>query len=78
MHEGLLQKVDAGHSRHPLVGEEEGDGVLPLLELAADIERRRAGGSTHDPVVLSVVAAQVLNHSFQHAGVVIDSEQELA
>ena len=37
--DGLLEEVDAGHAGHALVGEEEGDGLLALLKLAADVER---------------------------------------
>ncbi len=70
--ERLLEEVDAGHSGHALVGEEERDDVLALLELAADVERGCAGGGADDAVVLTVVAAQILDHSFQHAGVVVD------
>ena len=69
------QEIDARHSRHPLVGEKEGYGVLALQKLAADIERGCAGGGTDDTVALTVVAAQILNDSFKDAGVVIDGEQ---
>ncbi len=74
--QGLLEEVDSGHSGHALVGEEEGDRVLALLKLAADVERGSAGGGADDAVVLAVVAAQVLDHSFQYAGVVVDGEQD--
>ncbi len=73
--EGLLQKVDAGHSGHALVGEEESDGVLALMELAADVQRGRTGGGADDAVVLTVVPAQVLDHGLKYAGVVVDGEQ---
>ncbi len=73
---GLLQEVDAGHAGHALVGEEEGDGLLALDELAADIERGHAGGGAEDTVVLAVVAAQVLHHGFQYAGIVVDGEKD--
>ena len=75
MRERLLQKVDAGHSGHALVGEEESDGVFALVELAADVQRGRPGGGADDAVVLTVVPAQVLDHGLQYAGVVVDGEQ---
>jgi hypothetical protein len=72
---GLLQEVDAGHAGHALVGEEQGNGLFAVDKLLADVERGLAGGCTQDTIVLTVVAAQVLNHSFEYAGVVVDREQ---
>jgi hypothetical protein len=74
-HHGLLQEVDAGQAGHALVGEEERDGVLSLQQLPADIERRLAGGSAKDAIVLAVVGAQVLHDGFKNAGVVVDGEK---
>ena len=68
----LLEKVDPGHPRHTLVGEKQRDRVLPLLKLIADIQRSAPGRSADNTVVLPVVAAQVLHHSFQYAGIVVD------
>jgi hypothetical protein len=71
----MLKEVDAGHSRHPLIGEEEGDYVSAFQKLAADIQGGSTGGSTDDSVALTVMAAQILDDSFQNAGVVVDGEQ---
>ena len=70
--QGLLEEVDSGHAGHALVREEEGDRVLSHLKLAAYVERSSPGGGADDAVVLAVMAAQVLDHSFQYAGVVVD------
>ena len=70
--ERLLEKVDSGHPRHALVGEEERDDILALVKLAADIQRGGSGGSADDAVVLTVVPAKILDHSLQYAGVVVD------
>src|SRR5207302_4671666 len=74
--EGLLEEIDAGHTGHALVGEEEGDGIVAVLELAADIERRTAGRRPDDTVVLAIVTAKILDYSLQDTGVVVDSEQD--
>ena len=73
---GLLQEVDAGHAGHALVGEEEGNGLLALDQLAADVEGRGAQGGAQDAIALAVVAAQILHHSFEYAGVVVDGEED--
>ncbi len=70
--EGLLQKVDPCHPGHALVGEKESYSVLPIMKLAADVQRGSAGGGADDAVVLTIVPAKVLDHCLQYAGVVVD------
>ncbi len=70
--QGLLEKIDAGHSGHALVREEEGYDVVAFLELAADVQSGSPGGGADDSVVLTVVSAQVLDYGFEHADVVVD------
>ncbi len=70
-----FQEVYARHTRHALVGKNQGNHVLALFQLPADIQCRLARCGAHNTVFLTVVAAQILNHSFQYADVVVDREK---
>ena len=47
----LGQELDAGHLRHALVGEEEGERLVAQLERADDLQRLAAGCRGQDPIV---------------------------
>ena len=63
-------------SRHPVVGQQDGDPVAAQLQLAQRLERLRPGGRAHDPVVLAVLPSQVAGHRAGDRRVVIDREDD--
>ena len=71
---GFFQELDAAHAGHPVVGDEHRDGVAAQLELVDRLERVRAGFGTHDPVPLTVVAAQVAGDGPGDGRVVVDGQ----
>ena len=56
---GLLEELDAGHSGHPLIGEQQPDLLVPELQLLEGVQGGRAGLGPADAVVLAVLLAQV-------------------
>jgi hypothetical protein len=72
----LLKKIDAGHARHALVGEEQGDRVASLLELDAGIEGRLSGTRPQDAICRAIFSAQVLDDRLKHAHVVVDGKND--
>ena len=70
----LFEEFDAGHLRHPVVGDQHGDRFAPQFEFLEGVQGVRAGFRAHDPVVLAVVAAQVAGHRAGHRGIVVDGQ----
>ena len=67
-------QLDAGHARHPLVGDEESDGARAQGQLGEDTEGLVAGGRAHHAVVGPVAGAQVAHDGAGHLRVVVDGE----
>ena len=71
---GLHQEVRAGHHRHALVGEQQGDLVAARAQLREDLERLGARARAQDPVALAEAAPQVARDRRQHDGLVVDGD----
>ena len=71
----LLQKLDPGHVRHPLVGEQERDRFVAPLQFVERVEGRVARLGADHPVVAAVMATQVALDGAQHLRIVVDGQQ---
>ena len=69
-----LEELDAGHARHPLVGEEERHGRSSQLEAVRGVEGGGATVGGHDAVVRAEPAPQVPLHRAEHLRIVVDRE----
>ncbi len=76
MARALLEHLDAAHAGHALVADDQGDGLVAGLELGQGVERGLAAGGAHDAVGGPILAAQVLDHGFQHAYVVVNRQKD--
>ena len=72
----LAQQIDSSHAGHALVADDEGEGVASLLQLAGGVQGRLPGASTQDPVLLAVMASQILDDRLQNTGVVVNREDD--
>ena len=68
------QELDAGHLRHPLVGDDEGQRGLAEGEAADDVEGGGAGVGGEDRVLRPEVAAELALDGAQDGGLVVDDE----
>ncbi len=73
---GALEHLDAGHSRHALVADDQGHRLFARFELGQGVERGLAAGGAHDAIGVAVLAAQILDHGLQHAYVVVNRQQD--
>ena len=71
-----LEHLDAAHSGHALVADDQSDRLIAGLELGQRVERGRAAGGAHDAIGGPILAAQVLDHGFQHAYVVVNRQED--
>ena len=71
-----LEELDARHARHPLVGQEQGDGGAAQLEPARRVEGGRAAVGSHDPVVRPESAPQVPLDGAEHLRIVVDRQDD--
>lgn len=69
------QELGAGHLRHALVDQHQGDRPAAPLERGERLERHPAGAGFDDAVALAVGALQVERHGLQHIGFVIHCQQ---
>ena len=70
--DGARQKLDAGHLRHAVIDQEQGQRLAALLELVEQIERALAGAGREHAIVFGVLAAQIALDGFQNFGVVVN------
>ena len=70
----LAQQADSVEPWHPLVGEDEGDGLVPVRELADGVERLGAGAGPEDAVGVAVAAAEVAGDGAEDVGVVVHAD----
>lgn len=75
---GLYEIVRAGHRRHPLVGDEQGDLVAAASQLAQQVQTLLARGGAHDAVALGESSAKVAGECGKHGRLVIDREYRWA
>src|SRR5208283_4823478 len=73
---GTLKKLDSRHSRHALVADDQCDRLVTFAELIEGVEGRLAAGGAQDTVAGAVFAAQVLDHRFKNANVVINRKED--
>ena len=69
---GLLEELQAGHLRHALIREEQGRGLVALLQLSQEFQGRRARGSFHDPIFLAEFRVHVAFDRVQNRLIVVD------
>ncbi len=69
-----LQQFDAGHLRHPLIGDQQRRLVSRRSQFAQSLQCLLAGRSTQDLIVGGVVAAQVAQDGGENQGIIIDRE----
>jgi hypothetical protein len=72
---GLGEQRHPVHLGHALVGQDEGEGLVPRLQLFEDPQTGRARLGTQDPVVLAVTLTQIARHRAQHVGIVVHDEE---
>ena len=70
----LLEKLDAAHLWHAVVGDKHGYGVSAQLEFLQCVERVAAGLGSHDAITLAIVPTKVTGDCTRHSGVVVDGE----
>ena len=70
----LLEKLHAGHARHPLVDQEQRDRLAARVELVHRLQRRRAGVGAHHAVALAILPAQVALDRAEHLGIVVNRQ----
>ena len=73
---GLLQEIDAAHTGHALVAQEQRYRLLAGFELVEGVQGGLAARGAQDAVVGSVVAAEILHHRLQNAHIVVDCQQD--
>ncbi|MBP2350559.1 hypothetical protein JOF29_001642 [Kribbella aluminosa] len=73
VHRGL-EELDAGHLRHPVVGEQQGDRLAAELQLLQRVERLRRALRPDDAVRLAVPTAEVTGYRPGNAGIVVHGE----
>ncbi len=71
-----LEELDPRHARHPLVGQEQGDGGATQLQPARRIEGGRATIGSHDPIIRPESAPQVPLDGAEHLRVVVDRQDD--
>jgi len=71
---GLGQKLDAGHLRHALVDQKQGDRGVALLKLLQDFEGFRAIAGTDDAVVAAKVSAQIAADGVQDLRLIVQRQ----
>jgi hypothetical protein len=71
-----LEKFDAAHLRHPVVGDQHGDRLAPQLELLQGLQGVRPRLGPHDAVPVSVLATQVAGDRAGNRGIVVDGQQD--
>ena len=72
----LLEELDAGHPRHPLVGQQQGDGGAAQLGLADGVQRVGAALGAQHAEVAAVAAAQVALDRAGDRRLVVDGDQD--
>jgi hypothetical protein len=71
---GLLQKLQAAHLWHAVIGQQHRHHVAAKLDLPQRLERPRSRLGPHDPVVLPIAPPQVPRDRTRHPGVVVHRE----
>jgi hypothetical protein len=71
-----LQQLDAGHARHALVADDQRHRLVAGLELGQRVQRGLAAGGAHHAIGGPILAAQVLDHGFKHAYVVVNRQED--
>ena len=70
----LFEELDAGHSRHPLIGGDQPDLPVPQRELAEHRERFRSRGRPDDLVLGAVLTTEVARDRLRDGGIVVDRQ----
>ena len=73
---GLFEKLDPGHLRHAMVGEQQADAFVAELELSQGFQAGGTGLGPANPVVLAVALAQIARQRPRHVGIVVDSQKD--
>src|SRR6185437_7064231 len=68
---GLLQELYAFHLRHPLIGNEHGDGLAFILEIEQAVEGLFHGGRAQDTIVLPELGAQITGDGAQYLRIIV-------
>jgi hypothetical protein len=74
----LLQELDPGHLRHPVVGQQQRDRLTAQLQLAQRLQRLRSGLGPDDPVLLAVPAAKIAGNRPGHPRIVVHGDDHRA
>ena len=62
-------------SRHPVVGEQDGDPTAAQLDVAQRFEGLGSGAGTDDPIVLAVLPPEITGDCPRDRWVIVDGEQ---
>ena len=71
---GLLEELDAGHLRHPLIGGDQSDRSVPQRQLGQHAERLGARRRPDDLVLGTVLGSQVAGDRLRHRRIVVDRQ----
>src|SRR5262249_9689333 len=71
----FLEKLDAIHTWHAMVRQEQGGLLLRNAQLTQDLERLRTGLGAHDAEPIRILPPQVTGERLRHTNVVVDGEE---
>ena len=71
---GLGQELDAVHLWHAVIGQQQRNRIVALLQLPQQIQRRRSGVRAQDTIILGIFAAKIALDGAEHIGIVVDRQ----
>ena len=57
-----------------MIGQQQRNRIVALLQLPQQIERRRSGVRAQDTIVLGIFAAKIALDGAEHIGIVVDRQ----
>ena len=70
------EQLGPGHPRHPLIGGDQRDRLVPQRQPGQHVQRLGTGRDPDDAVVAAVLIGQVAADRRRHRGVVVDGEDD--
>ncbi len=70
----LLEEFDARHTRHAVIGQEQGDVLAFEAKLTQDGECGRAGLGAHDAELLGVLTTKIAGERLGDGGIVVHGQ----